>query len=402
MNKVISIHLCGVSFQLEENGYDTLRAYLEKAERQLSTNPDKAEILADIERAIADKFRALLSSDRNVVLSTEVDSVIREMGPVTTDTSAEDSSNKAEPKFNPNSEQSSTPPPSAPKRLYRLKEGAMLAGVCNGLAAYIGIDVTLLRLVVAILIFFSFGTVAIAYIVGILIIPKAQTPEEKTAATGATPTTAQEFIRRAKEGYYEGYKTFGDREAHRAWKRKFKSEMRDWKYRLRHEYRWGWWAHPTPPAPSASAVPQVPPMASVPPPEGFHVVMPVLATIKALLLFFCVLGILSLFTTDSLLGLPLPGHMPTWAGIVLVILAYKVAVAPIKAIRRNYYYRLNGWPVHFSPFTEFWLSLLPFVVLAFGVWLADLLIPAFHQALLNIPTFLQNASEAIRQWWSQR
>jgi hypothetical protein len=130
--------------------------------------------------------------------------------------------------------------------------------------------------------------------------------------------------------------------------------------------------------------------------------MPVLATIRALLLFFCVLGILSLFTTGSLLGLPLPGHMPAWAGIVLVILAYKVAVAPIKAIRRNYYYRLNGWPIPFHPFTEFWLSVLPFFVIVFGVWLADILIPGVHQALLNIPVFLQNASDAIHQWWTQR
>jgi phage shock protein PspC (stress-responsive transcriptional regulator) len=281
----------------------------------------------------------------------------------------------------------------------------MLAGVCNGLAAYLGVDVTLLRLVVAILVFFSFGTVAIAYCVSILIIPQALTPGEKAAATGPAPT-AQEFIRRAKEGYYEGFKTMGDREAHRAWKRKFKYEMREWKHRLRREYRWGWWAHPTPAAPFTPPATPVSPTPNMPPPpappEGAHVVMPVLSTLKALLLFFCVLGILSLFTTGSLLGIPLPGHMPAWAGIVLVILAYKVVVAPIKAIRRNYYYRLNGWPVYFHPFTEFWLTLLPFVVLAFGLWLADYFIPGFHQALLNIPVFLQNASESIRQWWTQK
>jgi hypothetical protein len=35
MNKVIAIHLHGTAFQLEEGGYETLRAYLDNAARQL-------------------------------------------------------------------------------------------------------------------------------------------------------------------------------------------------------------------------------------------------------------------------------------------------------------------------------------------------------------------------------
>jgi len=58
MNKVITIHLHGTAFQLEEGGYDALRAYLDQAARQLEPNPDRAEILADIEQAIGEKFRA--------------------------------------------------------------------------------------------------------------------------------------------------------------------------------------------------------------------------------------------------------------------------------------------------------------------------------------------------------
>ncbi|MFT3782983.1 MAG: PspC domain-containing protein [Nibricoccus sp.] len=392
MNKVISIHLRGIAFQLEEPGYDALRAYLENAERQLSGNPDKAEIIADIEQAIADKFRGTLGTSRNVVLTSEVEAVIKEMGPVTDD-SADDEPSSSDAKRGPAPRTTETSDSaSTPRRLYRIKEGAMLGGVCNGLAAYIGIDVTLLRLAVAILIFFSFGTVAIAYIVGMIIIPQAETPEERSAATGPAPT-AQEFIRKAKEGYYEGFRTFGDRHAHRAWKKKFKREMKDWSQRLRQEYRWGC---PPPPPPAANITP--PP----PPPEGAHVVMPLLGTIKALFLFFCVLVIISLATSGTVFGLTLPGGLPVWAGIVLAVLAYKVAVAPIKAIRRNYYYRLNGWAVHWSPITEFWLSLLPIVALVIGVWLADRLIPGVHEALLNLPVFIQNAAEAIRHWWTNK
>jgi phage shock protein PspC (stress-responsive transcriptional regulator) len=399
MNKVIAIHLHGTAFQLEEGGYETLRAYLDNAVRQLGANPDKAEILADIEQAIADKFRALLSSGRNVVLSTEVDAVVREMGPVTDDSSAGSSSARPEPTASASSSSDSSHLPPQPKRLYRLKDGAMLAGVCNGLAAYLGVDVTLLRLVVAILIFFSFGTVAIAYLVGILIIPKAQTPEEKTAASGPTPT-AQEFIRRAKEGYYEGFKTWGDREAHRAWKRKFKTEMRDWKQRLRREYRWGWCPPPTPP------IPPCPPMAPVqppcPPPGGYTVALPILSTIKALLTFLLAFALISLIANGSVFGLSLPGGLPVWAGVILLILAYNVIVAPIKAMRRACYYRLQGQPYFWHPFAELWGCLMTLCIVALSVWFADHFIPGFHQALLSFPEFCRHAADNIQQWWTHK
>jgi len=392
MNKVIAIHLHGTAFHLEEGGYETLRAYLDNANRQLEENPDKAEILADIEQAIADKFAARLNTSRNVVLSTEVQAVIAEIGPVTNSSDAT-TDDKANAKSDARPQPSTTAAhPGSKKRLYRIKDGAMLAGVCNGLATYIGIDVTLLRLAVAVLIFFSFGTVAIAYIVGILIIPKAETPEQIAATTGPSPT-AQEFIRKAKEGYYEGFKTMHDREAHRAWKRKFKNEMRDWNRKLKEEFRWGFPCPPLPPVPSRIAIP---------PPDGFHVVMPILATLRALLILLCWFAILSLVTTGAILGVTLPGQLPVWAGVILLILAYKVAVAPIKALRRTYYYRFNGWPAYWHPFADLLHGLLTVLILALGVWLADCFIPGFHQALLNFPIFCQQVADSIQQWWHQR
>jgi phage shock protein PspC (stress-responsive transcriptional regulator) len=233
MNKVISIHLHGVAFQLEEAGYDALRAYLDTAARQLDGNPDKAEILADIEQAIADKFTTRLTAGRNVVLTTATEEVITEIGPIESDSDYA-TNNKTEAKFKTDAEATASDPTHIrpPRRLYRIKEGAMLSGVCNGLAAYLGMDVTLLRLVVAIIIFFSAGTVAIAYLVAIIIIPKAVTPEEKEAAFGPS-YTAHDFVRMAREGYYEGLKNLPDRHARREWKRRFNREMRDWKDKFR-------------------------------------------------------------------------------------------------------------------------------------------------------------------------
>ena len=82
MRTVITISLNGNAYQLDAVGYDALRAYLQVAEQRLAGNPDQAEILADLEQAIADKFSRYLGPHKNVVGADEVAEVIREMGPV--------------------------------------------------------------------------------------------------------------------------------------------------------------------------------------------------------------------------------------------------------------------------------------------------------------------------------
>ena len=51
----------------------------------------------------------------------------------------------------------------------------MVAGVCNGLAAYFGIDPTIVRLVFVVLLFLSGGLIAIAYLVLMFVVPTAKT-----------------------------------------------------------------------------------------------------------------------------------------------------------------------------------------------------------------------------------
>jgi phage shock protein PspC (stress-responsive transcriptional regulator) len=55
------------------------------------------------------------------------------------------------------------------KKLYRVNEGKMIAGVCAGLAEYLDIDATVIRLIWA-LIGLS-GAGLIAYLIAALIIP---------------------------------------------------------------------------------------------------------------------------------------------------------------------------------------------------------------------------------------
>lgn len=59
------------------------------------------------------------------------------------------------------------------KKIYRNKDGAMICGVLNGFADYFNIDVTLLRVIVILLFFFTqFIPVTLAYFILALIMPK--------------------------------------------------------------------------------------------------------------------------------------------------------------------------------------------------------------------------------------
>jgi len=390
MNKVITIHLHGTAYQLEEGGYEALRAYLDQAARQLEPNPDRAEILADIEQAIGEKFRALLTSSRNVVLTAEVKAVITEMGPVTDGSEAapEDPGAAAPNSAPPPTGAAGPAGPAGPtRRLYRIYDGAIVSGVCNGIAAHLGVDVSLIRLAVVLLTFLSFGAVAAVYFLAVVIIPEAKTPEEKAAATGPSPT-AQEFIRMARDGYYEGLKSIHDRHARREWKHKFRREMRDWKRSFRWEMRW----HPRWGMSAGTCAT----------PAGSLVVVPLLSTLKALLFFALWFAIFSLVGTHAVFGVPLPAGIPLWAGVILLLLAYQVVVAPVRALRRAYYYRSLDGPWGWHPFAELWRGLIGIGVLILSVLLADRLIPGFHQALLALPDFLQHVTDTVQQWWSPK
>ena len=63
------------------------------------------------------------------------------------------------------------PPPYAPRRLYRLTYDKKLAGVCSGIARYLDVDVTLVRIAVVAAFFCSGGLVLLGYIAAIFLMP---------------------------------------------------------------------------------------------------------------------------------------------------------------------------------------------------------------------------------------
>ncbi|HWW19467.1 MAG TPA: hypothetical protein VNZ06_01565, partial [Steroidobacteraceae bacterium] len=128
MRKVITISLNGNAFQLEDDAYAALAAYLEEAARALAANPDRAEIISDLEQAIADKCATCLSPHKSVVTRDEIQRVIAEMGTVDADPAprAGGSANAgAGQTHNPGADfgaHGAGEPKGAPRRLYQISE----------------------------------------------------------------------------------------------------------------------------------------------------------------------------------------------------------------------------------------------------------------------------------------
>ncbi len=56
------------------------------------------------------------------------------------------------------------------KTLYKIREGRIIAGVCNGIGEYFGVDVNVIRIAAVLL--GCTGTGIIAYIVAAVILPE--------------------------------------------------------------------------------------------------------------------------------------------------------------------------------------------------------------------------------------
>ena len=64
------------------------------------------------------------------------------------------------------------------KQLTRSTSNRMIAGVCAGLAEYLSIDPTIVRLLAVLAFFTGFGGIAIVYLVMAIVVPE-QTPAQQ-------------------------------------------------------------------------------------------------------------------------------------------------------------------------------------------------------------------------------
>lgn len=366
MEKVVGINLNGRAYHVEEPGYDALVAYLDRAGAQLADNPDRAEILGDLEQAIAEKCDRHLGPHKTVVAAAEIDRILTEMGPV--DAGAGDTAETAGGATS--DEKSAAGTSGSSKRLYQIREGAMISGVCAGLAAYFDVDVTLVRIAFVVLAFVTKGVWLLVYGVLMFVIPYAETSEERAAASGR-PFTAQELVEQARRNY-------ADFKTNKEWKRNWRRQRREWHRRWRQATMPHTWNA------QAAYASQVWTSATA----------PVFGLINAALALALVFALFSLATTQTVFGVPLPAGVPLWAGFVIVIGLYQVVAMPFNAAHRAATFPgAPGLMLWMSPLT----NLLWLAAIGYGMWYGYHHVPAMHDAIDTVLATLRHTVAEMQE-----
>jgi phage shock protein PspC (stress-responsive transcriptional regulator) len=178
MKKNISINISGIIFHIEEDGYESLRKYLDSINKYFSSFDDSSEILADIESRIAEIFLSKLNEGKQVITAEDVNALIATMGSVN-DFKAAEEQDASETKSHTSTQGNSTEQKTytAPKRLLRDQQRKILGGVCAGLGSYLNVDPVWIRLLFA-LTTFVYGITLIAYVIMWIAVPGSYDVEE--------------------------------------------------------------------------------------------------------------------------------------------------------------------------------------------------------------------------------
>ena len=176
MNKTLSIGLAGYSFMIEEHAYIKLSDYLSALRSTLDVN-EADEVMHDIEIRIVEIFRDSLNK-REVVNDADVEKVIAQIG------TPEIIEEQEEAYFSDKSKEQKAKQDfvyTDKKQLFRDPEQQKIAGVCAGLANYIGLDLRTMRAIWLGIFILGIFTAAISstliviiYIILWIVIPKAE------------------------------------------------------------------------------------------------------------------------------------------------------------------------------------------------------------------------------------
>ncbi len=172
MKKVININFQGRVIPIEESAYDVLKVYVESLRRFFANEEGRDEIINDIEGRIAELFGESLKKGSTCITEEDVNNVINSMGRPE-DFEGEESNMQSQlggQQEQKNNSYTETDHGTPRGRLYRDTNDKMLGGVCSGMAAYIRIDPTVVRLLFLVL-FFGGGSGFLLYLLLWIILP---------------------------------------------------------------------------------------------------------------------------------------------------------------------------------------------------------------------------------------
>ena len=207
MKKVVNVSVGGRSFSLDEDAYARLTTYFDhfKARLDRDTQSAKEEVMADLENRIAELFdQGTGGASYRVVNLALVAKVVEQLGMPDGSKEpypaySENNASEQETNFGMDNEYPGSNPGSGPdfsyngaqgtirRRLFRDMDNKTIGGVCSGLAAFLNIDITLVR-ILALLALLLWGTGLLVSLVLWIVVPPARTPAEKCEMRGFEPT----------------------------------------------------------------------------------------------------------------------------------------------------------------------------------------------------------------------
>ncbi|MDL2247261.1 PspC domain-containing protein [Bacteroides sp. OttesenSCG-928-J23] len=180
MKKTLTVNLGGTVYHIDEDAYRLLDEYLSNLRNFFRKEKGVEEIVGDIENRISELFSEIIESGAQVITIVHVEDIIVRVGKPEELAGSEEDYQSEKPK----EEFSAKEKTSTGRRLFRDPDNSILGGVFSGLAAYLGFDVTALRLVMLVLLFCSMGTMTLLYLICWIIIPQAKTATEKLSMRG--------------------------------------------------------------------------------------------------------------------------------------------------------------------------------------------------------------------------
>ncbi|MDR1779620.1 MAG: PspC domain-containing protein [Tannerella sp.] len=196
MKKTLTVNLGGVVFNIDEDAYEMLDKYLTSLRLHFGKEEDADEIMNDFETRISELFNEKLQTGGNVITIAYVEEIIKRMG------SPEEIFNEGEK--GDGSEKQSDPTSGeekAKKRLMRDMDDCMIGGVASGLAAYLGMDITIMRIIFIVLLVLPVPLpMVLIYIILWCVVPAAKTAADKLIMRGEN-VNLENIGRQVTEGF---------------------------------------------------------------------------------------------------------------------------------------------------------------------------------------------------------
>lgn len=189
MKKVININFHGRVVMIEETAFENLKQYIDSLSIYFAHEEGRDEIINDIEWRISELFDDIIKKGNSCVTEEHLEAIIKSIGRPQDLQEADDATHYAENNASQTSNaQTATGGTTAnssttvstsvfpEKRLFRDETNKKIGGVCAGIANYLNIDHSLVR-IITVLLAFAYGISILIYIVLWAALPGAATKE---------------------------------------------------------------------------------------------------------------------------------------------------------------------------------------------------------------------------------